>query len=152
MNIRTLIAGLTPLVLVLTVAGVIYLPAMFIQPTFNFIYYQFNEGSKFSRYSDEPGFEKLETDYTFTESEFSALQEEGEFFVYDVKLNENDELSFEEYEALDLDKRETSSEGFSLRYVWKDQLWLMEGRGVRKTLNIEYTSSSDFVFLGWINP
>lgn len=152
MNSRHLIAGLAPLLLILVVAGLIYLPGVFIHPTLDFVYYGYDESSEYSEYSSEAPHERLENLASFTEEDFVAIENEGTLYLHDVENNTSTELDFESFKELSLDQSEISSEGFSFRYLWDKKIWLMEGRGVRKEMNIIPQSNSLFVLVGWLNP
>lgn len=152
MNSRHLIAGLAPLLLILVVAGLIYLPGVFIHPTLDFVYYGYDESSGYSEYSNDAPHERLGNLASFTEEDFLAIENEGTLYLHDVESNTSTELDFESFKELSLDPSEISSEGFSFRYLWDKKIWLMEGRGVRKEMDIIPQSNSLFVLVGWLNP
>lgn len=152
MNSRHLIAGLAPLLLILVVAGLIYLPGVFIHPTLDFVYYSYDELSEYSTYDSEAPHDRLEDLASFTQEDFVAIENEGTLYLHDVESNTNIELDFESFKGLSLDQSETSSEGFSFRYLWDKKIWLMEGRGVRKEVDIISQASYLFVLVGWLNP
>ena len=171
-NISLVIGIAIPLLMILFVAGSIYVPTLFVKPaSVNFLY---ETGDEYpyaaARYVVEKG--KL------TKDESSAVQNQNsnypsvkpqistKLFVHDVAKNESREVSFEEAQALSLNTNVLSPDGFEIVngsngggvfpffYSGNDyNSRYLSGHGVSKKLNLRLNNGNyygSFRFLGWI--
>lgn len=171
-NISLLIGLAIPILMILFVAGSIYLPGLFIKPTFDFLYVT-GEGYNYDKkyWIDQSTLKTVETtpqeplDYPYPPSKVSKL------FLYDVDKNESREISFESAKSFTIDANAVSKDGFEIvRGGYDDGIFplffggssdynarYLKGHGVSKKLNIPGMKAYDyydynFRFLGWIIP
>ncbi len=153
--------------MILFVAGSIYLPGLFIQPHFNFLYesgdtYYYNNGM---RYAVQNGQLVENTIRTPEPPNNNLPPAETKLFIYDVIKNENKQISFEEARNLNLDSNNISPDGFEVVYGSRGDdffpfFWgggtdydtrFLKGHNVSKKLNLQSTGSYyNFHFLGWV--
>ena len=146
------------------IAGSIYLPALFVQPQYNFLY---ESGNDSYYYNQHPLFVqngKLVLKQGQKNQNLSA-QKEIRLKVYDVAKNKSRGISFKEGENLKLDSNLKSPDGFKIVYdnhsgelfplFFKSEDYsnlYLKGHNVSKKLNIQLNNFSylDFHFIGWI--
>lgn len=165
----TLVLGISiPIVMILFVAGSIYLPGLFIKPHFNFLYvsgddYYYNQ----QQYSVQN--EKLiKSEINQPEKQnYNPPQVESKLYLYDVTKNESKEISFKDAQNLNLNPNIKSPDDFEVVYGSRGDGFFpffyesrtdyntqyLKGRNVSKKLNLQLNGSSyhnNFHFLGWI--
>lgn len=160
----TLIVGISiPIVMILLVATSIYLPGLFTQPKYNFLYVTDENRFGGEQYFVEGG--KLIREYRELE-EYESTESTPRLFIHDVVRDESREIPFEEAVQLRLDSDEKSPDGFSITYGSQGGSFLfwfgsysdydtqyIVGKGFSKKLDLENGSYySDFGFLGWVLP
>ena len=166
----TLVLGISiPILMILLVAGSIYLPGLFIKPHFNFLYvsgddyYYYNQ----RQYSVQNG-KLVKNEIKQPENQnYNPPQDESKLHLYDVTKNESREISFAEAQNLNLDSNTKSPDDFEIVYGSRGDgffpfFWVgetdyntryLKGHSVSKRLNLQLNGSSyyyNFRFLGWI--
>lgn len=166
----SLIAAISiPLLMIVFVAGSIYLPGLFVKPHFNFLYvsgqdYPYGR----QRYTVENG-RLVQQEITKLESRgYYPPRQEARLFVHDVAKNESREISFQEAQRLTLDPSLQSPDGFEVVYGNRGNgvfalffgsrsdynARYLTGHNVSKKLNLKFSGDSQytnfFQFLGWI--
>ncbi len=169
-----LIAGIAiPAALILFIAGSIYIPGIFIQPRYDFLY---ATGGFYGRpYRVVDGHLTVATGTAAAATSTIAVPmpgyppaEETTFFVYDVAANQSREIAPADAAQLSLDTNERSPDGFTVvegssgggffpffsgggdygaRYL--------EGHNVSRKLNLSVVNGNypypySFMFIGWI--
>ena len=95
----TLVLGISiPILMILFVAGSIYLPGLFIKPHFNFLYasgydsyYYYNNGYQYSVQNDK----LIKNEIKQPENQnYTPPRVEQKLYLYDVAKNESKEISF----------------------------------------------------------
>jgi len=168
----TLILGISiPILMILFVAGSIYLPELFIKPHFNFLYvsgddsyYYYNSGYQYSVQNDK----LVKNEIKQPENQnYNPPRVESKLYIYDVAKNEAKEISFTEAQNLNLDSSVKSPDDFEVVYGSRDSgffpfFWgggtdynarYLSGHNVSKKLNLQLNGSSyynNFRFIGWI--
>jgi hypothetical protein len=164
----TMIVGISiPILMILFVAGSIYLPELFVQPKFNFLYvigddyYYYNQ----YQYSVQNG-KLVGSEIQRPENQIYQPPREVKLYIYDVAKNESKEISFEEAKNLNLDSNTKSPDGFEVVYgsrgegffpffFWSerdDNTRYLKGHNVSKKLNLQLSGPyyTNFRFIGWI--
>jgi len=165
----TLVLGISiPILMILFVAGSIYLPGLFIKPHFNFLYvsgddYYYNQ----QQYSVQNG-KLVKSEIKQPENQnYNPPRGESKLYVYDVAKNESKEISFLETQNLNLDSSVKSPDDFEVVYgsrgdgffpffFWSERDYntrYLSGHNVSKKLNLQLNGSSyynNFRFIGWI--
>lgn len=165
----TLVIGITiPILMILFVAGSIYLPGLFIKPHFNFLYvsgddyYYYNQ----QQYSVQNG-KLVKNEIKQLENQnYNPPRNEPKLYIYDVTKNEAKEISFVDGQNLNLDSRAKSPDDFEVVYGSRGDgffpfFWgggtdyntrYLKGHNISKKLNLQLNGSSyyNFRFLGWI--
>ncbi len=177
-NVSLIVGIAIPILMVLFVAGSIYLPGLFIKPSVDFLYmtsgydrygcefqYQVNAGAQLhsgtlvkvrSTNYVEPGYVKTDC----------AVR----FFVYDVQTDTSKEYTFEEAQKLKLDPAQMSPDGFEVVRGGRggDFFFLFDGGGnydtmyikghnVSRKLKLEQATNGYYYYydnpiLGWVLP
>lgn len=163
----SLILGISiPILMILFVAGSIYLPGIFIQPHFNFLYVNRDDYYYGQQYAVQNG-RLVKNEIKQPENgNYNPPRGEPKLFIHDVVKNESKEVSFEEAQKLDLDSNIKSPDGFEVVYGSRGGAIFpfffypgtdynsryLKGRNVSKKLNIQLSESYyyNFRFLGWI--
>ena len=167
----TLVIGISiPILMILFVAGSIYLPGLFIKPHFNFLYvsgddsYYYNNGQQYSIQNDKLIKNEIKQPEN---SNYTPPRVESKLYLYDVTKNESKEISFSEAQNLNLDSNLKSPDDFEVVYGSRDSgffpfFWgggtdynarYLKGHNVSKKLNLQLNGSSyynNFRFIGWI--
>ena len=159
----SLILGVSiPVLMILFVAGSIYLPGLFVQPRFNFLYATGDIYYTHQQYSVENG--RL-IKHEVEPRKFEVTPPPApKLFLHNATENKNREISFEEASSLKLRDSIESPDGFKIVYGNDADggiLFLfgpstdystnyLVGHGTSKKLNIEKGAGSYFRFLGWI--
>jgi hypothetical protein len=164
----TLVVGISiPILMILFVAGSIYLPGLFIQPKFNFLYMSGYDYYYFNQYQYFVQNGKLvRSEIQRSENQIYQPPREVKLYVYDVAKNESKEISFEEAQNLNLDPSPISPDGFEIVYgsrsesffpffFWSERDYntlYLKGHNVSKKLNLQLSGSyyNNFRFIGWI--
>ena len=112
----TLIIGLSiPVVMVLFIAGAIYLPSLFINvepPKFSFIYMTNNgrDGYTYQVKENKLSREKIKQKKNY----YNSNQQPVRFFIHNIKTHKNKELSFEEASLVSINSNFESPDGFKI--------------------------------------
>ena len=165
----SLIVGLSiPLLMILFIGLSIYLPGLFVQPRYNFLYASGGDYSSIKKY-DVKNEKLIEGDVKYPEK-YEGVKKEPKLFMHDILKNESREISFEEAQKLILDDHTKSPDGFeivsggyggdifSLFYSHSNYgKQYIKGHNVSKELNIRMSNSSrdyyyyqNFEFIAWI--
>ncbi|TSA46015.1 hypothetical protein D4R52_01285, partial [bacterium] len=162
----SLILGLSiPVLMIIFVAGSIYLPALFVHPKTDFLYVNYDNNYYYTQYSIVAGKLVKNPDENLTHK--SAQKSEAKLYLHDVQKNTSREVSFEEAKNLKLNSNIVSPDGFEVSYgggggggmfpFFFDSgpdynSRFLTGHGYSKKLNIQKSGSYylDFRFLGWI--
>lgn len=168
-NISLIVGLCIPVLMILFVAGSIYLPGLFIHPKINFVY---ASGDDYYYYRDQQYFVEKGK---LVKNEIKDSKESGrhattevKLFLYNVAENKNQEISFEEAQKLNLDSNSKSPDGFEIVYGNRDGGMFpfffdsssdygnryIKGHNVTRKLDIQSSGRSyydyGFHFLGWI--
>jgi hypothetical protein len=177
-NVPLLVGVAIPIVMVLLVAGSIYLPGLFIKPTVDFLYMT----DYYDRYACEYVYEVRSgadvhsgslvraKSTSYTDPGYVRNDCTPRFYVYDVQTDTSKEYTFEEAQKLKLDPSRVSPDGFEVvrggrggdfLFVFDmggnyDTMYL-RGHNVSRRLNMEKGNSgyyyySDTPTLGWVLP
>lgn len=141
-----------------------YIPSLFNQPKYNFIY---SSGYSYSgaSYSVEKG--KLVTPATPTPKVYSDTQsystnysysttDTTKLFLYDVTKNQSTEVTAEEVQGMQLNSSTTSLDGYTITSGLSGENLLsygtkyIKGHGVSKQINLDSESKYSFKFIGWV--
>ena len=163
-NIVLVIGMSIPILMIIFVAGSIYLPSFFIKPQYDFIYADGNN-PYFSKYEYFIQNGKLEREQK-SEYQERLGERDQKLYVYEVEKNKSKEISFEEAQKLTLDPSSTSPDGFEITYGKKSEgffpiffwshtdyetLYIKGHNVISKKLNIQPIGNYlKFTFLGWI--
>jgi hypothetical protein len=165
----TLILGISiPIIMILLIAGSIYLPGLFVHPQYNFLYVS-GDDAYYGRqqYSVQNG--------RLVKSEFQPATNqiyqppiiESKLYIYNVVENNAREVTFEGAQNLNLDSSNKSPDDFEVVYGSRSDSFFplffysetdyssryLKGHNVSKKLNLQLNRSSyynNFRFLGWI--
>ncbi|MFA6584724.1 MAG: hypothetical protein WCS77_10540 [Elusimicrobiaceae bacterium] len=173
-NISLVIGLAIPIVMILLVAGSIYLPGLFTKPHVNFLYASGNDSSDSYYYSN--GQQYAVRSNTLIETPIRQHENtdqlpvpmDTKLYIYDVAKNEAREISFEEAKNLNLDSNIISPDGFEFVCGSRDYGFFplfggphgdyrdryLKGHNVSRKLNLQLNSSNtrrnNPYFLGWI--
>jgi len=166
----TLILGISiPILMILFVAGSVYLPRLFIKPQFNFLY---GSGDDFSYkkglYSVQDG-RLLKSGVKQPEDQhLQPVLDESKLYIYDLVKNEAREISLAEAQSLNLDPSIKSPDGFEVvkgggaeGYYFLPHFFetridydtrYLSGHNQSRKLNLQLGRApfGSFRFLGWI--
>lgn len=150
-NTALIIGTLIPFFMILLVAGSIYVPGIFIQPQYNFLYAK--DPSAVGTYSVVNG----------------KLEKKGDginapLFLYDVRSGESRAVTFDVASSVTLDARETSPDGFTITYGsrWRGTFLFfffsgrdyttryLKGRNITKRVKVQLGEGDVFQFIGWV--
>lgn len=114
-NIPLIIGLSIPVVMVLVIAGAIYLPSIFIHvdpPRYSFMYMSNNtyDGYTYSVKDSHLTREKIKRKNNYS----YPNPREAHIFIYNIKTHKNKELSFEEATAIPLNTHIVSEDGFKI--------------------------------------
>ncbi len=161
-----LIVGITiPLLLILFVAGSIYLPGLFTKPNYNFLYVSgANYGPAYFVTNGQLN-ENITTSTLNIERNYPTGSQ-PQLFLYDVSKGQSEEISFADAQKLSLNTNPQSPDGFEIvsgndgggffpfAYSPSDgyNTKYLEGHDVSKKLNIPDQGNYyyNFTFLGWV--
>ncbi|MDE2439283.1 MAG: hypothetical protein KGN01_07890 [Patescibacteria group bacterium] len=164
----TLIVGISiPVLMILFVAASIYLPGLFVQPKYNFLYVSGDDYYYYNQYQYSVQNGKLvRNEITRPEGQTYPPQRDVKLYVYDVAKNESKEISFAEAQNLNLDSSNVSPDGFEVTYGSRGDGFFpfffysgtdynnryLKGHNVSKKLNLQLSGSyyNNFRFIGWI--
>lgn len=162
-NNLTLIIGLSiPIIMTIVVTLIVYLPGLFIQPKYDFVYVVGKNYPYYQQYSVSGG--KIIKKPVNINNNYKAV-DDSQIFVYDVVKNTAKEITFSEAERLDLNPSKTSPDGFEITYGSGGRGYFpfyysssdyytryIQGNGVSKKLNLQLNGSyyGDFQFIGWV--
>lgn len=166
-NISLIIGISIPILMIIFVAGSIYLPGLLIQPQTNFLYVSNSNPIYLNSelYSVADG-KIIKTEAEPTKKPTNIpIQNEPQLFIHNVVENKSQKISFEKAQNLDLDSSIESPDGFEVVYGSRDSGFLffspgrdydsryLKGHNISKRLNLEASNkrfSNNIVFLGWI--
>jgi len=168
----TLIIGISiPILMILFVAGSIYLPGLFIKPQVDFLYvngddnyYYYNSGYQYTVVNDKITKNDVKQP---ADPSLKPPQVEQKLYIYDVTENVSREISLEEAKKLDLNSNTISPDGFEVVYGSRNDggfpfFWgggtdynarYLKGHNVSRKVNLPMTGSpyySGMHFIGWI--
>lgn len=161
----SLIIGLAiPILMILFVAGSIYLPGLFVNPQYDFLYSVGDAYYSGQQYNVIDG--KLQSPLPLPSGLPTHLpRQEPKFYMHDVKSNQSREVTLQQAQAFFLDTKPQSPDGFEAVYgsrgdgIFPFFFWTgtdynsryLKGRNVSKKLNLQFPGSYyNFRFLGWI--
>ncbi|MFA5714125.1 MAG: hypothetical protein WC998_00075 [Candidatus Paceibacterota bacterium] len=166
----TLVLGMSiPILMILFVAGSIYLPGLFVKPpSINFLYSSVDSGDYYcgdiQQYSVQNG-QLIKNEIKHPEKGI-YMCDEPKLFIQDVVKNESKQISFDEAKKLNLDNSVMSSDGFEVVYGSRGEGFFpfffysstnydtryLKGHNISKKLNIQLNGvySYSFHFIGWI--
>src|SRR3989344_4219982 len=165
----TLVLGLSiPVVMILFVAGSIYLPGLFIKPHFNFLYMVNDNRYNEQQFSVENG--TLVRNIIISKPS-TATRPSPRLFVHDVTVNKSREITFEQAQQLKINSSPQSPDNLNIKPGSRGESFLLffggggsdyssrylVGNGLSKKLKIETEQgssyfSNNFRLLGWIIP
>lgn len=162
-NIPLIVGLAIPVLMVLFVAGSIYLPGFFVRPRFSFLYSTGDSYYSRYQYSLENG-KLVENEVEYPKHE--VVRSKPNLFVYDIVEDKGMAVSFEEAQQLTLNPNSKSPDGFEVDCGRKSTGYFLlffdsfrdcssrfiKGRGTSKKLNVQLRGGSDysFQFLGWL--
>jgi hypothetical protein len=168
-NITLILGILIPLLMILFIAGSIYIPRYFVHPQYNFLYMQGED------YNHEYIIQNNKL--VVKENPIIPKSLEGQpsevlpqyfprFFIYDVRQDISSEVTLEQAQALDFYSDFVSLDGFKVVNGGNDNgvfpffgiprsdinAMYLVGRGLNKKLNIQTseTSYEPLRFIGWL--
>lgn len=169
-NISLILGVAIPLLMIVAVACAIYLPGLFVKPTYDFVYTLGSDIYYSPYYEVENGkIVKRPAQYQGnTEQVFKPpLQpSDPKLYYYDMDKDETHELTLEEAQKYELDTNIKSPEGFEITtgsnggffpfsdYERNYNARFLKGKGFSKKLEISNTSPYyyyNFRFLGWVS-
>lgn len=156
-----LILGLSiPLLMVLFVAGSIYLPGFMKNPEYDFLYSTSDYGPNHYSVQDQKLVKIRKSTTTAT------TKVEPRLFIHDVDQNKSEEISFEQAQQLALDPSSESPNGFKVKcgsesgglfpfFVYSNRdcsKRFLVGHNNSRKLNLKLQGQNyyNFHFLGWI--
>ncbi|MFH1462306.1 MAG: hypothetical protein ABIG08_01215 [bacterium] len=169
----SLIIGLSiPVLMILFVAGSIYLPGLFAgEPEYSFLYTERNYycGTQYFAENGKLSSKELvclESENRYSPPEYN-LPFTPKIFFHDIAKNQSQEISFEEGQKFVLSSNPTSPDGFKIECATRASGFFIffdsgrdcseqyiKGHGLNKKLNIQleedYYYGKEFQFLGWI--
>lgn len=167
----TLVIGISiPILMILFVAGSIYLPGLFIQPHYNFVYLNgddlYYSRAKYQYVVQNGTLQRIEAGLSDGTSN-SQPRIESKLYLHDVKTNTSTEISFADAQRLYLDSNTKSTDGFEIvsgsygrgffPFFYGERsdynARYLQGHNVTKKLNLQSTDSShyySFRFIGWV--
>ena len=164
-----LILGLSiPILMILFVAGSIYLPGLFVQPKFNFLYatgYAAGDDYYYNRYYSVQNGRLIKNEVEHPEY-YTGKRTELRLYIHDMTKNESQEISFSGAQKLILNSNYQSPDGFEIDCGRRSQgifsifigssrdcsTRFIKGHNASKKLNVQLSGSyyRNFQFLGWI--
>jgi hypothetical protein len=175
-NLPILVGIFLPIVFILIISLVIFLPSLSIKPQYNFLYtgrndyYNYDGGYK-NNYKVENG--KIALDPVPPLTDKNVIQkykgDMAKIYLYDVKNNSSHEISFVEALKLNLDPGPSSPDGYTISYQYghdgifelfgsgDNTGWsIVKGRGKKTLIGLSSGSSysrwydGDLKFIGWV--
>ncbi len=110
-NIALIVGVSIPILMIVLVAAVIYLPRLFYHPAYNFLYATSDDFYATQQYDVQDG--KLIKKDVRRYGPSTPL-EEAKLYIHDVATNQNKEVSFSEAQQLNLDPDRQSPDGFEI--------------------------------------
>lgn len=162
----TLIIGLSiPVVMVLFIAGAIYLPSLFINvdpPVYSFMYMS-NSGRDGYNYQVKEN-RLSRTEIKRKNNYYNSNKTPVRFFIHNIKTHKNKELSFEQAQAIELNPHIESPDGFQIengrhrygffpfysRSNYNTRYITREGYAEKLKLHSNTRNYYNFRFLGWL--
>ena len=168
-NLPLIIALCIPVLMIILVAGFIYLPGIGKKPTHNFLYITGNDSTYESQgvqYLIRDGYLVKNQLPTTTPPAYPYPPKistgDASFYVYDVTKNISFEITFEQARKYKLDPSNKSSDGYVLERGQGGDFpfggssdynsWFIKGynRSVKLNLKLVGVGYYDFQFLGWV--
>ena len=170
-NLPLVFALAIPILMILGIAGVVYIPNLTSKPQYNFLYMT-GDGAGYSYYNSE--YEYLVQDghlkkyYRKSFPENSGLyanKSEVQIYLYNMQTKQSKELNFEEASRFNLDTANLSPDGYQvvrggggadiLFFGGRSDYnsWFLQGHNHSKKLDLKLSGnyySSNFKFLGWV--
>jgi hypothetical protein len=161
-NIPLIVGISIPILMILFVAGSIYLPSLFVKPSYNFLYL-LGASCYGQPYSVVNG--KLEQNDVKYPANYNPPAQ-PELFIYDATKDQSQQISFADAQNLNLDSTNQSPDGFEVVsgnsgggdyfpfYFGPSNYndgWYLKGHNIDKKINIQTVGNYyNFTFLGWI--
>lgn len=168
-NIPLYIALAVPVLMILLVAGMIYLPGLTKSPKYNFLYMSgsnsYYYGSR--EYSVNDGYlvhNELPTSTNPSYYNYGKTSQ-PKFYVYDVAKGVSEEVSFAEAQKYKMDSSNTSVDGYIIQQgnsggggflfggiSGEYNSWFIKGHNRSRKLNLKLNGPDyyNFQFLGWV--
>ena len=175
-NLPLYIGLAIPVLMILFVAGAIYLPGLFVQPQYSFLYavgsystYLEQVGDVFTehRYSVEGSKLTENTRILTDDRRYYRGSQPPRFYIYDVKSDQNREVNFADAQLLSLDAEKKSPDGYEVTYGSREDgvfpfffyssrdydKRFLKGNNVSHEIRVKTGSESygrSFNFIGWV--
>jgi hypothetical protein len=166
-NLTLAFALVIPLLMIVSIIGIIYIPGLFTQPHYNFLYVTNNTYYGTPQYSVSNG--KIIKNIISSEDQVVnhwCMQKDMQIYLYDINTQSAKNISLEEAQRLTLDPSETSPDGFVIKSNGdynssplpffgggsNSKDFYLRGHGVTKKLHISLDNYcyNNLPFLGWI--
>ena len=152
-NLPLIVGIALPVVFIIIISVVIYLPALFVNPAHNFLYsistdyYAYNQGyaNTFSVKNNHlvlvPSQQLTRVGDVYKDTAFRA--DMPPLYEYDLKTDTSHEISFEEASKLTLDPGPSSPDGYQVKYEYNNDgvFELFGSSGTRNSFYISKGSS-----------
>jgi hypothetical protein len=169
-NLPLVIGILIPILFILVFAGFVYIPRVFIEPGYDFIY-----TTRYRGYNNEC----LDSSYRVIDEKIEMEQakclnikqdvnyENSEIYLYDIENNISKLISYEEAETLKLISGPSSPDGYVIEYKNRNSgifelfgdssnergYYIGDGNNWEKLIGIpndRYYYNNDFELIGWV--
>lgn len=164
-NIPIVIGFSLPLVMILFVGLSIYLPGLFLHPTYNFLY-SVNQTYSDSQTLSVSNNRLVQSPLKYPLADQNYEYHEPMLYVHDVTTNESRQVTLAEAQQLHLDPSDQSPDGYRIEsgsssdgffpFLWYSRDYNSEfivGHNISKKLALKTNSPiyyTSFHFLGWI--
>ena len=164
-----LIIGISiPIVMILLLAGSIYIPKILVKPQGKFLYLSIDDATQSQRYQVKDGrLVKEASEQKWQYDRRYLPRGESHLYLYDVKVNQAIEISFDDAKKLTLDPSKESPNGFEIACFKREEGMItlllgpigdcnsryLAGNGISKKLNLTLNAlpaNVNFRFLGWV--
>lgn len=179
-NITLIIALLIPVIMVLFIIGSVYIPKMFVNPQYSFVYssvdanYNYNYQVTTEKFVYEVKNGKvvkniLPVRYDYNNKPIAEYGPTEKLYFYDVIKNSTKEISLDEAQKYNLNTESRSPDGYALERNYgnygifelfgsnreNNGWYIKKGMGSKKltfgnTNNLNYYSYDQIKFLGWV--
>ncbi len=170
-NLPLIIGIALPLVFVLIISLVIFLPSLSVKPQYNFIYttndyYSYNQAYKNTFAIENNHIVLQPVSIRAGETYVGTMPT---LYLYDVKANNSHQISFDEAKNLTLDAGPSSPDGYTIKYQYNNEgifelfgsngnndrgYFVTKNNGAKKLTGFPatdyYWSDGSLKFIGWI--